>query len=119
MVLGHCMGMTPKRRVTWQASSDGEDSYRRIADPSVVWRSGSLLSERERIGFWRDFGNARLCPPYRASIVAESQELRNDLCGLPGAGDEKQMAVVDRDEARTRNEARQDPSVCDRHDGIV
>ena len=48
-----------------------------------------------------------------------AQEVRNDLRAFSRAGDEKQMAVIDRDQARIRNEPGQDDAVRKRHDRIV
>jgi AraC-like DNA-binding protein len=47
------------------------------------------------------------------------QEIGNDFGGLRGAGDEKQMPVVDGDEPGVWNEPREDPSVDERYDRIV
>ena len=47
------------------------------------------------------------------------KEFRNNLRGFLGAGDKKQMPVIDGDEARTGNERHEDAAVDDRHDRIV
>src|SRR5580704_1542023 len=57
-----------------------------------------------------------LKPCLRLRLV---QEFGNDRCGFAGAGDKKQMAVVDGHQPRVRNEACQDAAVGDWHDRIV
>jgi len=60
-------------------------------------------------------GGERLYSPANSLI----QEFRDNLRGFAGAGDEKEMPVIEGDEARAGNKRRQDAAVGDRHDRIV
>src|SRR3974390_264218 len=56
------------------------------------------------------------CSLTRASALV--QKFRDGFCGLSGAGNEKQMAVVDRHQAGVWNKPRQNPRVGEWYDWI-
>ena len=89
---------------------------RRYHRRSLVIPGHSPLPQGERrFNTHRDCGSRMIV----FQLIGSVQKVCDELGGFAGAGDEKQMSVVDGHQPRVRDEAGENAAVDERHDRIV